>query len=104
MKASFNLKRELSEPFEITYGVKQGCMLAPTLFSIHLTMVMNNAFDGYDKGVWIQARHGADLFNFNQFKSSTRTNKIIIRELMFADDTAFVARRSAILVNKEYLC
>ena len=91
MKASVNLKGELSEPFEITNGVKQGCVLAPTLFSIYLTMVMNNAFDGYDRGVWIQARPGADLFNINQFKSSTRTNKILIRELMFADDTAFVA-------------
>ena len=91
MKASVNLKGELSEPVEITNGVKQGCVLAPTLFSIYLTMVMNNAFDGYDKGVWIQTRLSADLFNVNQFKTSSRTNKILIRELMFADDTAFIA-------------
>ena len=91
MKASVNLKGELSEPVEITNGVKQGCVLAPTLFSIYLTMVMNNAFDGYDKGVWIQTRLSADLFNVNQFKTSSRTNKILIRELMFADNTAFIA-------------
>lgn len=52
---------------------------------------MNHAFDGYNKGVWIQTRPGADLFNVNQFKSSTRTSKVLIRELMYADDTAFVA-------------
>jgi len=53
-------------------------------------MVMNHAFDGYDKGVWIQSRPGADLFNVNHFKSSTRTKKVLIRELMFADEAAFV--------------
>ena len=91
MKASVNLKGDLSEPFEITNGVKQGCVLAPTLFSIYLTMVMNHAFDGYQEGVWIQTRPGADLFNVSQFKSTNRTKRILIRELMFADDTAFVA-------------
>ena len=52
---------------------------------------MNHAFDGYEKGVWIQTRPGADLFNVNQFRASTRAWKVLIRELMFADDTAFVA-------------
>jgi len=46
MKTSVNLKGDLSAPFKITNGVKQGCVLAPTLFSIYLTMVMNHAFDG----------------------------------------------------------
>jgi len=53
MKASVNLEGDFSAPFEITNSVKQGCVLAPTLFSIYLNMVMNHAFDGYDKGVWI---------------------------------------------------
>ena len=38
---------------EVTNGVKHGCVLAPTLFSIYLTMVMNTVFDSYDNGVWI---------------------------------------------------
>jgi len=91
MNGSVNLKGDLSALFEITNGAKQGCVLAPTLFSIYLTMVMNHAFDGYDKGVWIQSRPGVDLFNVNQFKYFTRTRKVLIRELMFADDTTFVA-------------
>ena len=90
MKASVNLKGDLSEPFEITNGVKQGCVLAPTLFSIYLTMVINHAFDGYQEGVWIQTRPGADLFNVSQFKSTNRTRRILIREHIFADNIAFV--------------
>ena len=56
MQTSVVLKGELSEPVEITNGVKHACVLALTLFSIYLTMVMNNACDGYDNGVWIQTR------------------------------------------------
>lgn len=91
MKASVSLKGDLSQPFDVLNGVKQGCVLAPTLFSIFLTTVLNTAFDDCDKGVMIQTRPGADLFNVSQFKSSRKTKPVLVRELMFADDTAFVA-------------
>lgn len=91
MKASVKLKDELSDPFQVNNGVKQGCVLAPTLFSIFLSVVLDHAFQNCSRGVWIQTRPGADLFNVNQYKSITRTRKVLVRELMFADDTAFVA-------------
>ena len=91
MKASVSLKGELSKPFDVQHGAKQGCTLAPTLFSLFLSKVLDCAFAGCDKGVTIQSRLGANLFNANQFKSITRTKPILVRELMFADDTAFVA-------------
>ena len=91
MKASVSLKGELSKPFDVQNGVKQGCVLAPTLFSLFLSKVLDCAFAGCDKGVTIQSRLRANLFNANQFKSTTRTKPILVRELMFADDTAFVA-------------
>jgi len=53
MKASVNLKGDISALFKITNNVKQSCMLARTLFSIYFIMVMNHAFDGYDEGVWV---------------------------------------------------
>ena len=91
MKAQVRYKGDLSDKFGINNGVKQGCVLAPTLFSIFLSQVLNHAFTNHDKGVWIQSRPGADLFNVNQYKSTRRTQKVLVRELMFADDTAFVA-------------
>ena len=91
MKVSVSLKGELSKPFDVQNGVKQGCVLAPTLFSLFFSKVLDCAFAGCDKGVTIQSRLGANLFNANQFKSTTRTKPILVRELMFADDTAFVA-------------
>ena len=91
MKGIVNLRGELSEPFNVLNGVKQGCVLAPTLFSIFLSQVLDNAFPECYSGVRIQSRPGADLFNVNQFKSKSKTKPILVRELMFADDTAFVA-------------
>ena len=69
MKVSVSLK-ELSKPFEDEYGVKQGCVLAPILFSIFLSMVLSDAFTDCNQEVWIQRRPGANLFNASQFKSA----------------------------------
>lgn len=91
MKASVSMKGDMSDYFVVDNGVKQGCVLAPILFSIYLTAVLNHAFRDSQKGVWIQSRPGADLFNVNQFKSTRSTTKVLVRELMFADDTAFIA-------------
>ena len=52
--------------------VKQGCVLAPTLFSLYLTM-LKAAFDGVGDGIFIQTRTNADLFNVPLFKAKTRT-------------------------------
>ena len=91
MEARVSLNSELSEPFVVANGVKQGCVLAPTLFSIFLTATLTHAFNGCEKGVLLQSRPNADLFNVNQFKSVRKTNKVLVREMMFADDTAFIA-------------
>ena len=91
MEARVSLGNELSEPFAVTNGVKQGCVLAPTLFSILLTATLTHALNSCEKGVLIQSRPNADLFNVSQFWSLRRTTGVPVRELMFADDTAFVA-------------
>ena len=41
---------EFSEPFEVTNGVKQGCVLAPTLFSMMFSAMLMDAFQDSDTG------------------------------------------------------
>ncbi len=91
MYARVNVGGELSESFAVKNGVKQGCVLAPTLFSIFLSAVLDEAFSENRTGIYIQTRPGANLFNLAQLKAKTKTKCTIIRELMFADDTALVA-------------
>ena len=37
------LGNDLSQPFSICNGVKQGCVLAPTLFSVFFSMMLSHA-------------------------------------------------------------
>ena len=42
-------------------------------------------------GVYIQSRQSVDLFNVAHFRAKTKTTRILMRELLFADDSALVA-------------
>ena len=48
-------------------------------------------FRNMEDGVYIQSRQNADLFNVAHFRAKTKTTRILMRELLFADDSALVA-------------
>ena len=82
---------EVSDTFAITNGVKQGCVLSPTLFSIFLSAMLGDAFGDLGDGIYIQSRQNADLFTVAHFREKTKTTNILVRELIFADDSARIA-------------
>ncbi|XP_062615832.1 uncharacterized protein LOC134277519 [Saccostrea cucullata] len=45
-----------SDPFPIKSGVKQGCVLAPTLFGIFFSLLLSYAFDQSEDGVYLHTR------------------------------------------------
>ena len=81
----------VSESFNIINGVKQGCVLAPTLFSIYLSALLDESFRDMGDGVYKQSRQSADLFNVAHISAKTKTTRLLTRELLFADDSALVA-------------
>ena len=85
MMANVSVGGEVSESFRVTNGVKQGCVLAPTLFSIFLSAMLDDAFRDMGDGVYIQSRESADLFNVAYFRAKTKTTQILMRELLFVD-------------------
>ena len=91
MMANVNVGGEVSESFSVTNGVKQGCVLAPTLFSIFLSAMLDEAIQDMGHGVDIQSRQSADLFNVAHFRATTKTTPTLMRELLFVDDSALVA-------------
>ena len=91
MMANVSVEGEVSESFSVTNGVKQGYVLAPTLFSIFLSAMLDEAFRNVGDGIYIQSRQSADLFNVAHFRAKTKTTRILMRELLFADDSALVA-------------
>ena len=56
MQAHVQNDGEFSEPFEVTYGVKRGCVMAPTLFSMVFSAMLMDAFQDSDTGFPISYR------------------------------------------------
>ena len=71
MTTNVNVGREVSESFSVTNGIKQGCVLAPKLFSIFLSAMLDDAFRDIRDGIYIQSTQSADLFNVANFRVKT---------------------------------
>ena len=82
---------EVSDIFSITNGVKQGCLQAPMPFSIFLLAMLEEASGDMWDGIHIQSRQNADLFTDAHFRAKTKTTNILVRKLIFADDSAVIA-------------
>ena len=92
-RGQVRLNSDLSEPFPIVNGVKQGCVLAPTLFSIFFSMMLKQATEDLDDddAVYIRYRLDGSLFNLRRLQAHTKTLEQLIHDLLFADDAALVA-------------
>ena len=64
-RGQVRLNGDLSEPFVISNGVKQGCVLTPTLFSIFFSMMLRQATEDLndDDSIYIRYRLDGNLFN-----------------------------------------
>ena len=97
MRASVSADGATSDEFGADHGVKQGCVLAPTLFTLFLAAVMYVANRGIQDGVIVTTRTDGRLFNIGRLKAKTKVRKICSRDLMYADDTALVAHSASSL-------
>lgn len=65
-------------------------MLVPTLFSLCLRATLEAAFADDHYGVYIKARHNANLFHMALFKAKTKMLQKIVHEMLLMDDSALV--------------
>ena len=76
---------EFSDPFEVTNGVKQGCVMAPILISMMFSAMLIDAFQDSDTGFPIRYRFDGKIFNLRlQAKIKVQTD--VLDELLYADD------------------
>lgn len=59
---------EASEPFQVTNGVKQACVLAPTLFSLMFSAMLTHAFKDQDLGINMRYRYDRSLYRNSKQK------------------------------------
>ena len=82
MMASF------SDSFPVTNGVKQGCVLASTLFSMMFSAMLTDAFQDGDNGIPIRYRFDGKLFNLRRLQAKSKVQTEVLDEFLFADDMA----------------
>ena len=90
MRGTIMFDGSTSDPFEIKSGVKQGCVLAPTLFGIFFSLLLSHAFDSSDDGIFIRTRSDGKLFNLARLRAKSKVRQVLLREMLFADDAALV--------------
>ncbi|CAH0727176.1 unnamed protein product, partial [Brenthis ino] len=91
MQCCVALDGEQSEFFPVTCGVKQGCVLAPTLFALYFAVVVREVLQTSVEGVRIRFRTNGRLFNLARLKACTKVSYAMITEIMYADDLCFLA-------------
>ena len=79
---------EFSDPFPVTNVVKQGCVLASTLFSMMFSAMLTDAFQDSDNGIPIRYRFIGKLFNLRRLQAKSKVQTEVLDEFLFAGDMA----------------
>ena len=88
MQASVQNDGEYSEPFPVTNGVKQGCFMAPTLFSMMFSAMLTEAFQGVDASFPIRYRFDGKLLNLRRLQAKSKVQTDVVEKLLYAYDLA----------------
>lgn len=91
MMARVSDLRTTSEAFPVTSWTKQGCVMAPLLFCIIFSAMLQDAFRNCGSGVMIRFRSDGGIFNLQRLKAQTKVSLLLLRELLFADIWALIA-------------
>ena len=84
-------RHELTSEIPYNSGVKQGCILAPTIFAIFAAAMFMHAFSDSLSCVSIRFRSNGSLFNLARLLSQSKCMTTLLHEFQFADDCALTA-------------
>ena len=82
---------DVSDPFPVMNGVKQGSVLAPTIFSLLFAEMLSAALAKTNASTMIRCRTDARFFDLRRLKANTKVQEALVRDFLFADDYAVPA-------------
>ncbi|XP_076031048.1 uncharacterized protein LOC143019264 [Oratosquilla oratoria] len=91
MFATVLVNNGTTDPFQVNTGVKQWCVIAPTLFIIFIATILHIIKDDLPSGIEIVYRTQGKLFNLARLKSKTKTSSCSLIEFQYADDNSIAA-------------
>ena len=94
-KGTVQFNGSSSEPFEIRCVVKQGCILAPTLFGIFFGPLLKHAFDTTTEGIYLRTRSDGRLFNLARLRAKTKVREVLIRDMLMTQQLWPTPRRNS---------
>ncbi|VDM06124.1 unnamed protein product [Schistocephalus solidus] len=76
----------VSEAFAVTNGVKQGCVLALTLFSLMSSVLLMDVFHDEQPGICIAYGTDGHLLNSRRMQASTHVSTTTVHDLLFTEE------------------
>ena len=75
---------EFSDPFPVTNGVKQGCVLSSTPFSMMFSAILTDDFQDGDSGIPIRYCFHGKLFNLRRLQAKSKVQIEVLDEFLLA--------------------
>ncbi len=86
---------EISEPFNISNGGNQKCVLAPVPFNLYFACVLSHAVRDLELGVYLQYRLDGSMFDLRRLRAKTKTVEKLNLEALFIDDCALITHKES---------
>ena len=85
MHARLCISGNYPERFCVTNGAKQGCVIAPTLFTLFSAATLGEALPSSAEMILIRFRTDSGIFNIRRLQAKTKVYLQLVRDLLFAD-------------------
>ena len=72
MMGTVQLDDDLSAEFGVKSGVKQGCVIVPTLFGIFFALLLKHAFKSCTGGVYLFSRSDGHLLDISRYQAKNK--------------------------------